>query len=154
MNIAVDDEVVSIERLTPAPPQKVFELWTDPEKLVKWWGPDGFAIPAHALDVRPGGNLRTMMKSPDGSLFTVSGRYRTIDPPRRLVFTWAWDDDKGARGRETEVTVMFHGAARVSHSSSSVARPPTRATTITRDGRHRSTDWCGQRNELRQDNIN
>jgi uncharacterized protein YndB with AHSA1/START domain len=110
MNTAVRDDVLSMERLIPAPPQKVFELWTDPEKLVKWWGPEGFAIPAHALDVRPGGSWRTTMKSPDGSLFTVSGIYRTIDPPRRLVFTWAWDDDKGTRCHETEVTVMFHAA--------------------------------------------
>jgi len=106
----VSDDVLSIERLIPAPPQKVFDLWTDPEKLVQWWGPEGFKIPAHALDVRPGGRWRTTMKSPDGSLHTVSGVFRTVDPPNRLVFTWAWDDDKGLRGHETEVIVTFHAA--------------------------------------------
>ena len=35
----------------------------------------------------------------------MSGVYNTIDPPRRLVFTWAWDDDDGVRGHETQVTV-------------------------------------------------
>jgi uncharacterized protein YndB with AHSA1/START domain len=50
------------------------------------------------------------MRSPQGDLHTVSGVYRTIDKPRRLVFTWGWDDDKGVRGHETEVTVTFEPA--------------------------------------------
>jgi len=50
------------------------------------------------------------MHSPTGTHHTVSGIYRTIDPPRRLVFTWGWDDDNGARGHETEVTVTFDPA--------------------------------------------
>src|ERR1700687_2996472 len=39
-----------------------------------------------------------------------SGVYRVIDRPRRLVFTWAWDEDDGSRGHETEVTVTFDAA--------------------------------------------
>lgn len=107
-DVAERDNVLTIERLIPAPPERLFELWTNPEMLVKWWGPEGFDIPAHNMDVRPGGRWRTTMRSPDGKLHTVSGVYRTIDPPRRLVFTWGWDDDKGVRGHETEVTVTFH----------------------------------------------
>jgi uncharacterized protein YndB with AHSA1/START domain len=103
-------DVLTIERLIAAPPERVFELWTDPEMLARWWGPDGYEIPASAMDVRPGGRWRTTMRSPEGTLHTVSGVYRTIDPPRRLVFTWAWDDDKGVRGHETEVTVTFQSA--------------------------------------------
>jgi uncharacterized protein YndB with AHSA1/START domain len=105
-----EDQVLRLERLIAASPERVFDLWTDPDLLVKWWGPEGFDVPAHALDVRPGGQWRTTMRSPEGKLHRVSGIYRTIDKPRRLVFTWAWDQDDGSRGHETEVTVTFESA--------------------------------------------
>lgn len=109
-DVIQDDRVLNIERLIAAPPEKLFELWTDPAKLVQWWGPEGTNVPEHALDVRPGGKWRTVMRLANGERYTVSGVYRVIDPPRRLVFTWGWDDDKGMRGHETEVTVLFHPA--------------------------------------------
>jgi uncharacterized protein YndB with AHSA1/START domain len=101
------DRVLRMERIIAAPPERLFALWTEPEQLVKWWGPDGYTIPEHALDVRPGGRWRTTMRRPDGTDHTVSGIYRTVESPRRLVFTWGWDDDAGLRGHETEVTVTF-----------------------------------------------
>ncbi len=107
---AMHDNVLRVERLIAATPDKVFDAWALPELLVKWWGPDGFDIPKCAMDVRPGGNWRTTMRSPTGSLHTVSGVYRTIERPRRLVFTWGWDQDDGSRGLETEVTVTFEPA--------------------------------------------
>jgi uncharacterized protein YndB with AHSA1/START domain len=106
----VDDKILRMERLIAAPPEHVFALWTEPDKLVQWWGPDGFDVPASAMHVTPGGRWKTTMRSPEGTLHTVSGVYRLIDPPRRLVFTWGWDDDNGVRGHETEVTVTFEPA--------------------------------------------
>jgi len=106
----MSDTELRLERLIAAPPERVFELWVKPELLVKWWGPEGHDIPTHAIDVRPGGKWRTTMRNPEGKLFTVSGVYRTIEPPRRLVFTWAWDDENGMRGHETDVTVTFEPA--------------------------------------------
>jgi uncharacterized protein YndB with AHSA1/START domain len=103
----VNDKVLRLERLIAAPPERVFALWTKPDQLVKWWGPEGFDVPVSALDVRVGGQWRTTMRSPDGRLLTVSGVYRQIVPPNRLVLTWAWDDDNGARGHETEITLTF-----------------------------------------------
>jgi uncharacterized protein YndB with AHSA1/START domain len=105
-----DDDVLRLERLIAAPPERVFALWTEPDLLVKWWGPEGFDVPVHSLDVRNGGRWRTTMRSPEGKLHTVSGVYRVIEPPRRLVFTWGWDDEQGRRGHETEVTVTFESA--------------------------------------------
>ena len=105
-----EERVLHLERLIAAPPERLFELWTDPELLARWFGPDGYDIPSYALDVRPGGKWRTTMRSPEGKLHTVSGVYRVIDKPRRLIFTWAWDQDDGSRGHETEVTVTFEPA--------------------------------------------
>ena len=103
----MSDDFLRIERLIAAPPERVFAHWVEPALIVKWWGPEGYDIPAQALDVRPGGSWRTTMRSPEGKRMTVSGVYRTIDPPKRLVFTWAWENEKGVRGHETEVTVEF-----------------------------------------------
>jgi len=47
------------------------------------------------------------MRSAEGKNHTVSGIYRALEPPRRLVFTWAWEDDTDVRGHETEITVTF-----------------------------------------------
>lgn len=96
-----------LERLIAAPPERLFALWTEPAQLARWWGPEGFTVPEHSLDVRPGGAWRTTMRSPEGQLNTVSGVYHIVEPPRRLVFTWAWEDEKGLRGQETEVVVSF-----------------------------------------------
>jgi uncharacterized protein YndB with AHSA1/START domain len=105
-----NDKVLRMARLIATTPERLFELWTDPEELAKWWGPEGFATPAYAMDVRPGGRWQTTMRRPDGTEHVVSGIYRAIEPPRRLVFTWGWDDDAGMRGHETEVTVTFEPA--------------------------------------------
>jgi uncharacterized protein YndB with AHSA1/START domain len=106
----MSDSVLHLERLIAAPPERVFAHWTEPALLAKWWGPEGVDIPAYTLDPRPGGHWRTTMRSPDGKRMTVSGQYRTIDKPKRLVFTWAWEDEQGARGHETEVIVEFAAA--------------------------------------------
>ena len=103
----MNDRVLELERLIPAPPERLFAYWTEPDLLVKWFGPEGFDVPSHHLDIRPGGRWRTTLRAPDGTLRTVSGVYNKIEPPRRLVFTWGWDDDNGVRGHETEVTVTF-----------------------------------------------
>jgi uncharacterized protein YndB with AHSA1/START domain len=105
-----DDKVLRMERVIAATPERLFELWTDPEELAKWWGPEGFTTPTYAMDVRPGGRWHTTMRRPDGTKHVVSGIYRAIEPPKRLVFTWGWDDDAGMRGHETEVTVTFEPA--------------------------------------------
>jgi uncharacterized protein YndB with AHSA1/START domain len=106
----VSEDQLRLERLIAAPPDHVFALWTEPELLIKWWGPDGYDVPVHALDVRPGGHWRTTMRSPTGGRVTVSGVYRIIEPPRHLVFTWGWEDETGKRGHETIVTVTFEPA--------------------------------------------
>ena len=96
-----------LERLIPSPPDVLFAFWTEPAQLVRWWAPDGYDPTVHALDIRPGGRWRIAMRSPDGRVLVMSGVYRIVEPPRHLAFTWAWEDERGAPGHETEVTVSF-----------------------------------------------
>ena len=112
MSTATKEKItLRMERIIAATPERLFALWTEPEELIKWWGPEGYTTPKHAMDVRPGGRWRTTMRSPDGKDHTVSGIYRTLEPPRRLVFTWGWDDDAGAaRPRDRS-----HGDVRADH---------------------------------------
>jgi uncharacterized protein YndB with AHSA1/START domain len=106
----MSDKELRIERLIAALPDRVFQYWTDPKLFMSWWGPEGMTSAAQTLEVRPGGTWRTTMSAPDGKNMTVGGVYRTVEAPHRLVFTWAWEDEKGARGFETEVTVTFAAA--------------------------------------------
>jgi uncharacterized protein YndB with AHSA1/START domain len=99
-----DALVLRLSRSFAAPRDRVFRAFTSPARLARWWGPKGFTVPACTLDVRVGGAWRTVMRSPEGRDHVVSGVYREIVPPERLVFTWAWEED-GARGHETVVTI-------------------------------------------------
>ena len=103
----LEDRTLIVERVFRAPPEKVFQAWTDPDILTKWWGPTGATIPECDLDAKPGGTWRTVMATPDGNRMTVSGVFREIAPPDRLVMTWAWQQDDGSRGHETEIVVTF-----------------------------------------------
>jgi len=100
------DRTLIIERVFKASPEKVFKAWTDPAILVKWWGPEGFETPECEMEVRAGGAWRTTMVSPKGDSHTVSGVYREISSPSRLVMTWGWEQD-GNRGHETVVEITF-----------------------------------------------
>ena len=97
-----------IERTFAAAQARVFEAWTSPEVLRRWWGagPD-WTSPAVEIDLRPGGRYRLSMQDPSGSVRTVGGKYVEVDPPRRLVYTWAWESHGAENDAATLVTVEF-----------------------------------------------
>lgn len=74
-----------IERLLPAPPERVFLAWTDPAEMGGWLSPVGTADVV--ADVRVGGRFTVAMVG-DGRRIEHEGEYLEIDPPRRLRFTW------------------------------------------------------------------
>ncbi len=97
---------LKLTRTFRAPREKVFRAWTDPEGLKQWWGPLGYECPEATVDLRPGGKYRlAMRKLPDGEVFYVSGAYREVRPPQRLVYTWRWESQPEMA--ETLVTVEF-----------------------------------------------
>ncbi|MDH3713021.1 MAG: SRPBCC domain-containing protein [Gammaproteobacteria bacterium] len=101
------DRVLQLTRYYPHPRERVFAAWTQPEQLVKWWGPESVHIAHWKFDVRVNGSWETTMRNQDGSEFFVSGKYLELTPPSRLAFSWAWTND-GERGHETTVTVEFN----------------------------------------------
>jgi len=97
-----------VRRLLPAPPDLVFEVWTQPEHIVRWWGPRGYTAFSCEMDVRPGGRWRVGMRSPDGKAMWTRGEFRELERPSRLVFTFAWEEPDGVLDdRERLVTVSF-----------------------------------------------
>jgi len=88
------ERVLRIERTFDAPLQRVYEAWTSEEVLRRWLhGMPGWETPTAEVDVRVGGTIRIVMRDPsDGTEAGATGEYRVVDPPRRLVFTWVWDD--------------------------------------------------------------
>ncbi len=94
-----DPAAIRIERRFAAPAQVVFEAWTSAELLRRWYPPGAdWDTPVAEVDLRVGGRLRLVMRSPDGEEFGGGGEYREITPPTRLVFTWAWDRSDVAEG--------------------------------------------------------
>jgi uncharacterized protein YndB with AHSA1/START domain len=95
-------------------------MWTDPEHLKKWYGPNGLSVPVAEMDVRVGGKRLICMASPDGSMkMWTTGEYTEIVPKERLVYTESPADENGnvvspsgigmpdGYPATTEVTVLF-----------------------------------------------
>jgi len=83
---------LTIKRRLSAPPAKVFAAWTDPEKIVCWFGPVRAKAGTERADVdaRVGGRYRLSFDMEDGEYCEVGGVYREVVPDERLVFSWAW----------------------------------------------------------------
>jgi uncharacterized protein YndB with AHSA1/START domain len=83
-----------VERSYDHPAQAVFDAFTNPEVIKRFWhaGPD-WETPEAEVDLRVGGGVRVVMRRPDGNEDGGGGEYTEIDPPHRLAFTWHWDDD-------------------------------------------------------------
>jgi uncharacterized protein YndB with AHSA1/START domain len=83
---------LTLKKRLKAQPAQVFSAWTDPQKLIHWFGPhETIAGSLRAeMDVRVGGRYRISFKTEDGEYHEVGGVYREVAPPSRLVFSWAW----------------------------------------------------------------
>ena len=82
-----------------APRELVWKAWTEPDRLMQWWGPKGFTMLACKLDLRPGGLFHYGMQAANG--FEMWGKfvYREILAPERLVFVVSFSDKQGGTTR-------------------------------------------------------
>jgi uncharacterized protein YndB with AHSA1/START domain len=88
----MDELTLEMKRLLPAPPRAVFGAITDPACLVEWWGPNGFSIPAAEFQPQVGARYRIEMQPPEGEAFFLTGEFREVDAPNRLVCTFVWEE--------------------------------------------------------------
>ena len=99
-----------IERTFDAPAERVYDAWTNPEVMRRWYhcGPD-WATPEVEVDLRVGGRFRVVMRKPDGSEVELSGEYTGIDRPHLLAMTCTFSDDPS--GAEQSIELSFSETA-------------------------------------------
>ncbi|MCR9136525.1 MAG: SRPBCC domain-containing protein [Alphaproteobacteria bacterium] len=111
MSRQADGKTVSVSRFYPSSPETTFDAWINPASIEKWFGPPGYQAKVLSHDCRKGGVWRFMMVADNGESFHHFGTFLDIDPPRRLVFSWASEEQvagwRDASGNPTRVTVEF-----------------------------------------------
>ena len=94
---------LTMKKTYNGPCNLVFEAWTNPQIIKKWFSPDGkWAVEVAEMNVTIGGKYRIEMQSPDNRTWDVYGEYKEIKPNKKLVFTWNTEDVK-----ETVVSIDF-----------------------------------------------
>jgi uncharacterized protein YndB with AHSA1/START domain len=96
---------LEVRRVIAAPRERVFRAWTSPHEFQRWHAPGAMTVPVAEVDLRVGGRYRITMRGPDGDEHRVTGTYRIVEPPARLVYTWQWET--GHDATESLVTVEF-----------------------------------------------
>jgi uncharacterized protein YndB with AHSA1/START domain len=98
-NSPSNDRELILTRTFGAPPELVFQAWTDPKHMAKWWGPHGMTTPVCEMDVRPGGAYRLVMRDAKGDDYPLKGTFGEVIKPKLLVMVMdcsehsdAWHD--------------------------------------------------------------
>jgi len=103
ITMPTDREIV-MTRVFDAPRRLIFDAWTKPQHVPQWLlGPPGWSMPVCEIDLRPGGAWRFVWRKASGAEMEISGVYREIQPPERLVCTEKW----GPEWPETLNTLLF-----------------------------------------------
>jgi uncharacterized protein YndB with AHSA1/START domain len=97
------DREIVMTRVFDAPRHLVWEAFTRPELLKRWFGPRGWSMTVCEVDLKVGGGFRFVLRSPEGKEMGMRGVYREIVPPERSVHMESFDDYPG----ESQVTGMF-----------------------------------------------
>lgn len=93
-----------LSQVFDAPRELVFRCYTEPEHIVRWWGPRYLTTVVDVLESRPGGRWRFVQHAPDGAEHAFHGVFHRIDAPEQLVYTFEYE---GAPGHVVMDTVTF-----------------------------------------------
>jgi uncharacterized protein YndB with AHSA1/START domain len=101
---------LEIKRLIKAPRDRVYAAWTDPAQLKQWFGPEKVQTRELIADARVGGKFRWDLTNPEGEKMTCRGEYRELQPDKKIIFTWQWEDDETWEKHTSVVTVELADA--------------------------------------------
>lgn len=85
----------TITRVFNASREQVWSIWTNPEMVMQWWGPEGFTSPDCQIDLRAGGKYFYTMTSPDGRNMYTAGTFGEVIPMEKIVYTDYMADAQG-----------------------------------------------------------
>lgn len=103
-DMAERSDSIRLTRVYDASARAVWDAWTIPEQVEKWWGPRGFTLTTHSKDLRAGGSWRYTMHGPNGVDYPNVTKYHVVEPHRKLVYDHGGTDDRPPLFR---VTVTF-----------------------------------------------
>ncbi len=81
-----EDRQIRTTREFDAPVELMWEVWTNPEHIVQWWGPNNFTTTIHTMDVTEGGEWKLTMHGPDGTNYPNRSIYKELVPLKKIVF--------------------------------------------------------------------
>src|SRR3954468_17409211 len=106
----LSDREVMFSRVLDAPRELVWKVWSAPEHLHQWFGPDGFTTTTHEFSFVPNGEWHFIMHGPDGTDYPNRVVFREIDPPSRFVYENGWDLPGAPVDFSVVVTLSAEGA--------------------------------------------
>ncbi len=86
-SLQISDREIFHSRVYDAPRELIWQMWTVPERVSKWWGPRGYTTTTSKMDVRPGGLWEHMMRGPDGREYPNRIVYLEVVKPERIVYS-------------------------------------------------------------------
>jgi uncharacterized protein YndB with AHSA1/START domain len=101
---------LQIKRFIKAPRDRVYSAWTDPVQLKQWFGPENIQTRNLIADARVGGEFRWDLINSEGENVTMRGEYRELQPDKKIVFAWQWQDDEDWENHVSIVTVELDDA--------------------------------------------
>ncbi len=113
MRRKIQPNEIYIERVYDATVEAVWDAWTDPAKVEKWWGPRGFTLTTHSKDLRPGGHWHYTMHGPDGTDYPNKTYYHEVEKARKLVYDHGANDHQPPLFRVTAVFSEVDGGTKL-----------------------------------------
>jgi uncharacterized protein YndB with AHSA1/START domain len=99
--------VLQLKRVMAAPPERVFAVWTTPDAIKVWFGPENCRVLEAQVDLRVGGEFCVSLSTPKLGEIKVRGHYREVIPPAKLAYTWRWEGNPELAAGISLVTVEF-----------------------------------------------